>query len=96
MPCHAFLTVSCLSRTQHRREIRLSAAARVRENQMVKEMLKTKRAEAKVEVVKDVTADVFQTPAQEKAVHIQMEAPTARVLKKNKLKALKQERRARR
>ncbi|XP_037341318.1 ribosome biogenesis protein BRX1 homolog [Pungitius pungitius] len=83
------------SPNMHRREIRLSAAARVRENQMVKEMQKTKRSEAKVDLVTDVTADVFKTPGQEKAVHIQTEAPPP-VLKKNKLKAFKQERRARR
>ncbi|KAA8584491.1 hypothetical protein FQN60_008276, partial [Etheostoma spectabile] len=75
--------------------IRLAAAARVREKQMVKEMQKTKRTEAKQEVAKDVTADVFLTPAEEKAVHIQTEAPAPKVMKKNKHKAFKRQRMAR-
>ncbi|XP_078127672.1 ribosome biogenesis protein BRX1 homolog [Sander vitreus] len=84
------------SPNMHRREIRLAAAARVREKQMVKEMQKTKRTEAKQEVAKDVTADVFLTPAEEKAVHIQTEAPAPKVMKKNKHKAFKRQRMARR
>ncbi|KAF1377633.1 hypothetical protein PFLUV_G00202790 [Perca fluviatilis] len=84
------------SPNMHRREIRLAAAARVREKQMVKEMQKTKRTEAKQEVAKDVTADVFLTPAEEKAVHIQTEAPAPKVTKKNKHKAFKRQRMARR
>lgn len=81
---------------QHRREIRLAAAARVREKQMVKEMQKLKRTEAKEDLDRDVTADVFLTPAEEKPVHIETEAPEPKVVKKNKHKAFKRQRMARR
>ncbi len=81
---------------QHRREIRLAAAARVREKQMVKELQKQKRTEAKQDLATDVTADVFLTPADRKPVHIQTEAPEPKVVKKNKHKAFKRQRMARR
>lgn len=81
---------------QHRREIRLAAAARVREKQMVKEMQKMKRTEAKQDLNKDVTADVFLTPADEKPVQIETEPPEPKVSKKNKHKAFKRQRMARR
>ncbi|XP_059213812.1 ribosome biogenesis protein BRX1 homolog [Centropristis striata] len=80
----------------HRREIRMAAAARVREKQMVKEMQKKKRTEAKQEVVRDVTANVFDTPADEKSVNIMTEAPEPKPVKKNKHKAFKRQRMARR
>ncbi|XP_041826141.1 ribosome biogenesis protein BRX1 homolog [Melanotaenia boesemani] len=76
----------------HRRELRLAAAAKVREKQLVKEMQKMKRTEAKENLNKDVTADVFVTPAEEKPVHIQTEAPEPKVVKKNKHKAFKRQR----
>ncbi|KAM4528311.1 ribosome biogenesis protein BRX1 homolog [Odontesthes bonariensis] len=76
----------------HRRELRLAAAAKVREKQMVKELQKMKRADAKENLDKDVTADVFVTPAEEKPVHIQTEAPEPKVMKKNKHKAFKRQR----
>ncbi|XP_075943611.1 ribosome biogenesis protein BRX1 homolog [Anarhichas minor] len=85
-----------LSPNMHRRQIRLAAAARVREKQMVKEMQKMKKNEAKEDVTKDVTADVFQTPTDETHVHIQMDAPEPKVAKKNKHKAFKRQRMARR
>lgn len=81
---------------QQRREIRLAAAARVREKQMVKEMQKMKRTEAKQDLNKDVTADVFLTPADEKPVQIETEAPEPKISKKNKHKAFKRQRMARR
>ncbi|XP_035524317.1 ribosome biogenesis protein BRX1 homolog [Morone saxatilis] len=84
------------SPNMHRREIRLAAAARVREKQMVKEMQKMKRTEAKEDLARDVTADVFLTPADEKPVHIQTEAPEPKMVKKNKHKAFKRQRMARR
>ncbi|TKS84359.1 Ribosome biogenesis protein BRX1 -like protein [Collichthys lucidus] len=85
-----------LSPNMHRREIRLAAAARVREKQMVKEMQKLKRVDAKEDVVRDVTADVFLTPADEKPVYIETEAPEPKIVKKNKHKAFKRQRMARR
>ncbi|XP_019937984.1 ribosome biogenesis protein BRX1 homolog [Paralichthys olivaceus] len=79
------------SPNMHRREIRLAAAARVREKQMVKEMQKIKRTEAKEELVNDVTDNVFFTPAEDKPVHIETEAPEPKISKKNKRKALKRQ-----
>uniref|UniRef100_A0A8C2XHI4 Ribosome biogenesis protein BRX1 homolog n=1 Tax=Cyclopterus lumpus TaxID=8103 RepID=A0A8C2XHI4_CYCLU len=76
------------SPNMHRRDIRMAAAARVREKQMVKEMQKMKRAEAKEDVTTDVTADVFITPADETHVHIQTDAPLPKEVKKNKHKQL--------
>ncbi|XP_029300002.1 ribosome biogenesis protein BRX1 homolog [Cottoperca gobio] len=83
------------SPNMHRREIRLAAAARVREKQMVKELQKMKRTEAKEEVAKDVTDDVFLTPADEMPVQIQIEAPEPKEVKK-KHKPFKRQRLARR
>ncbi|XP_076614584.1 ribosome biogenesis protein BRX1 homolog [Chaetodon auriga] len=84
------------SPNMHRRQIRLAAAARVREKQMVKEMQNMKRTEAKEDLATDVTADVFLTPADEKPVHIQTEAPEPKMAKKNKHKAFKRQRMAHR
>ncbi|XP_047425211.1 ribosome biogenesis protein BRX1 homolog isoform X2 [Mugil cephalus] len=72
------------SPNMHRRELRLAAAAKVREKQMVKEMHKMKRTETKEDLNKDVTADVFLTPAEEKPVHIETEAPAPKATKKKK------------
>ncbi|KAJ4925791.1 ribosome biogenesis protein BRX1 homolog [Gymnodraco acuticeps] len=83
------------SPNMHRRQIRLAAAARVREKQMVKELQKLKRAGTKEDVTIDVTADVFLTPADETPVLIQTEAPEPKVVKKNKHKAFKRQRMAR-
>uniref|UniRef100_A0A8D2ZYH3 Ribosome biogenesis protein BRX1 homolog n=2 Tax=Scophthalmus maximus TaxID=52904 RepID=A0A8D2ZYH3_SCOMX len=83
------------SPNMHRREIRIAAAARVREKQMVKEMQKMKRTEAKQDLSKDITADVFLTPAPEKPVHIETEAPEPRFSNKNKRKAMKRQRQRR-
>ncbi|XP_046901743.1 ribosome biogenesis protein BRX1 homolog [Hypomesus transpacificus] len=76
----------------HRRLIRMATASRLREKQMVKELQKLKRTEAKEDVTKDVTADVFLTPAEEKPVQIQLEAPTVKVVKKNKHKKFQRQR----
>lgn len=76
--------------------MRLAAAARVREKQMVKDLQKMKRTEAKEDLVKDVTADVFVTPAEEKPVHIETEAPEPKIPKKKKYKAFKRQRMGRR
>lgn len=59
---------------------------------MVKEMQKMKRTEAKQDLEKDVTADVFFTAAEEKPVQIQTEAPEPKVAKRNKHKAFKRQR----
>ncbi|KAM3874604.1 ribosome biogenesis protein BRX1 homolog [Diretmus argenteus] len=80
------------SPNMHRRQIRLATAARLREKQMVRELQKIKRTEAKEEVGKDITADVFVTPADEKPVQIETEPPERKVVKKNKHKAFKRQR----
>ncbi|XP_004549694.2 ribosome biogenesis protein BRX1 homolog [Maylandia zebra] len=79
------------SPNMHRREMRLAAAAKVREKQMVKEMQKGKKTSAKEDLESDVTADVFLTPAEEKPADIQTEAPETKVVKK-KQKAFKRQR----
>uniref|UniRef100_A0A673YLT8 Ribosome biogenesis protein BRX1 homolog n=1 Tax=Salmo trutta TaxID=8032 RepID=A0A673YLT8_SALTR len=75
-----------------RRVIRLATASKLREKQMVKELQKLKRTENKEVVTRDVTDDVFATPAEERPVHIELEAPAAKVVKKNKHKAFKRQR----
>lgn len=80
------------SPNMHRREMRLAAAAKVREKQMVKEMQKMKKTSVKEDLDKDVTADVFLTPAEEKPVDIQTEAPEPKVVKKKKQKPFKRQR----
>lgn len=80
--CFLFFLVSLFTHPQHRREIRLAAAAKVRERQMVKELHKMKKTEAKEDLNRDVTADVFVTPAEKKPIHIQTEAPEPKVSKK--------------
>ncbi|XP_030598637.1 ribosome biogenesis protein BRX1 homolog [Archocentrus centrarchus] len=80
------------SPNMHRREMRLAAAAKVREKQMVKEMQKMKKTSVKEDLDKDVTADVFLTPAEEKPVDIQTEAPEPKVAKKKKQKPFKRQR----
>lgn len=60
---------------------------------MLKEMQKVKRTEAKEDLTRDVTADVFMTPAEEKPVHIETEPPEPKMVKKkNKHKAFKRQR----
>uniref|UniRef100_A0A3Q0SFU2 Ribosome biogenesis protein BRX1 homolog n=1 Tax=Amphilophus citrinellus TaxID=61819 RepID=A0A3Q0SFU2_AMPCI len=80
------------SPNMHRREMRLAAAAKVREKQMVKEVQKMKKTSVKEDLDKDVTADVFLTPAEEKPVDVQTEAPEPKVVKKKKQKPFKRQR----
>ncbi|CAL8279121.1 unnamed protein product [Merluccius merluccius] len=63
------------SPNMHRRELRQASTAKLREKQMLKDLQKLKRAENKEMPSTDVTEDVFATPAEEKPVHIQTEAP---------------------
>uniref|UniRef100_A0A8C7YQ58 Ribosome biogenesis protein BRX1 homolog n=1 Tax=Oryzias sinensis TaxID=183150 RepID=A0A8C7YQ58_9TELE len=76
----------------HRRQLRLAAAAKVREKQTLKEMQKVKRSAAKEDLEKDVTADVFVTPADKKPVEIQTEPPEPKAEKKHKFKPSKRQR----
>lgn len=72
------------SPNMHRRLIKLASANKMRERQMVKELYKAKRKEAKEDLTTDVTADVFLTPAEEKPVQIELEPPSDKALKKKK------------
>ncbi|XP_077479292.1 ribosome biogenesis protein BRX1 homolog [Stigmatopora argus] len=72
------------SPNMHRRELRVAAAARVREKQMVREATKTKKAILKPEIITDVTDKVFDTPAPEKPVTILTEPPEPGEKKKKK------------
>ncbi|XP_057674116.1 ribosome biogenesis protein BRX1 homolog [Corythoichthys intestinalis] len=80
------------SPNMHRRELRLAAAARVQERQMVKEALRAKKAELKPEIISDVTDKVFDTPAPEKTVKIQTEPPEPQEKKKRKKKPFQRNR----
>ncbi|RVE65889.1 hypothetical protein OJAV_G00121380 [Oryzias javanicus] len=76
----------------HRRQLRLAAAAKVREKQTLKEMQKVKRTAAKEDLETDVTADVFLTPAEDKPACIQTEPPEPQAGKKHKFKPSKRQR----
>ncbi|XP_034047672.1 ribosome biogenesis protein BRX1 homolog [Thalassophryne amazonica] len=80
------------SPNMQRRLIRMTASARMREKQMVKELQKMKKTEVKDDLNTDVAADVFLTPAEEKPVRIETEPPEPKVVKKNKHKPFKRQR----
>uniref|UniRef100_A0AAY4DIF2 Ribosome biogenesis protein BRX1 homolog n=1 Tax=Denticeps clupeoides TaxID=299321 RepID=A0AAY4DIF2_9TELE len=77
------------SPNMHRRMIRLAMVAKQRERHFVKELQKSKRTDVKEVLKEDVTDDVFETPAEEKPVEIETEAPELRPVKKGKLTQLK-------
>ncbi|RMC16608.1 hypothetical protein DUI87_06545 [Hirundo rustica rustica] len=74
---------------QHRRLIRLSVAAKFREKQQVKEVQKIKKKGTKVLVEEDPTEVVFETPAEEKPVEIQLVKPESKPIVKDKKKLRK-------
>ncbi|XP_067279078.1 ribosome biogenesis protein BRX1 homolog [Pseudorasbora parva] len=76
------------SPNMHRRMIRLATAARLKERQMVKEIRKGKRTEEKEVITQDVTDDVFVTPAEPKALEVELEAPEPRPDRKKKKQRL--------
>nr|XP_057910753.1 ribosome biogenesis protein BRX1 homolog [Doryrhamphus excisus] len=80
------------SPNMHRRESRLAAAARVRERQMVKEMHKMSKTQAKPDLITDVTENVFDTPAEDKPLHIETEPPEPEEVKKKNNKLFKRKR----
>lgn len=70
--------------------IRLATAARLKERQMVKELLKEKRSEEKEVLARDVTDDVFLTPAESRDPEVQLQPPEPqRSTKKLRLSELK-------
>lgn len=68
--------------------MRLSMSAKQKERQMVKQIRLEKRSETKEVQTKDVTDDVFVTPAEEKLVTVELEAPAPQPSKKKKKKTL--------
>ncbi|KAK3555683.1 hypothetical protein QTP86_028642 [Hemibagrus guttatus] len=68
----------------YRRLLRLSMSAKQKEKQMVKQIYLEKRSETKEAVTKDVTDDVFVTPAEEKPLKVELEAPEPKPSKKKK------------
>lgn len=74
----------------------MALAAKQRERQLVREIQKAKRMETKEELKNDVTDDVFDTPAPEKPVEIELEAPPPKPTKKGKLTELRRKTRMKR
>uniref|UniRef100_A0A8C1MAP1 Ribosome biogenesis protein BRX1 homolog n=1 Tax=Cyprinus carpio TaxID=7962 RepID=A0A8C1MAP1_CYPCA len=78
------------SPNMHRRMIRQATAARQKERQMVKQILKEKRSEEKEVLERDVTDEVFQTPAEPRDPEVQLQPPEPpRSKKKLRLTELK-------
>ncbi|XP_010393455.1 ribosome biogenesis protein BRX1 homolog [Corvus cornix cornix] len=77
------------SPNMHRRLVRLSVAAKFREKQQVKEVQKIKKKGTKVLVEEDPTEVVFETPAEEKPVEIQLVKPETKPIVKDKKKLRK-------
>lgn len=59
-------------------------SAKQKERQMVKQIYLEKKKETKEVMTKDVTDDVFVTPAAEKPVKVELEAPQPGPSKKKK------------
>ncbi|KAL4617339.1 hypothetical protein GN956_G21101 [Arapaima gigas] len=72
------------SPNMHRRMIRLAAAAKIQQKQTVKQMQKKKKMEEQEPVTKDVTEDVFVTPAEEKPEIIELQPLPPKEGKKKK------------
>lgn len=64
--------------------VRLNMSAKQKERQMVKQIHLQKKNEPKEVMTKDVTDDVFVTPAEEKPVKVELEAPEPGPSKKKK------------
>uniref|UniRef100_A0A8B9S8U2 Ribosome biogenesis protein BRX1 homolog n=1 Tax=Apteryx owenii TaxID=8824 RepID=A0A8B9S8U2_APTOW len=80
------------SPNMHRRLIRLSMAAKFREKQQVKEVQKIKKKETKMLIEDDPTETVFETPAEEKLMEVQLVKPEPKATLKDKRKPRKIER----
>ncbi|XP_061472068.1 ribosome biogenesis protein BRX1 homolog [Rhineura floridana] len=75
------------SPNMHRRTIRLATAAKFKEKQQMKELQKLRKKEEKPLILDDPTEQVFETPAEEKPMEIELVKPEPKVSlkKKNKL-----------
>ncbi|XP_063816746.1 ribosome biogenesis protein BRX1 homolog [Pseudophryne corroboree] len=80
------------SPNMHRRIIRLTTAAKVREKQQVKELQKMKSVEEKAVIPPDPTEEVFVTPAEQKPQLIETQAPLSKPSVKRKDKKFKRQR----
>ncbi|XP_005241249.4 ribosome biogenesis protein BRX1 homolog [Falco biarmicus] len=77
------------SPNMHRRLIRLSVAAKFREKQQVKEVRMIEKKGTKVLIEEDPTEVVFETPAEERPVEIQLVKPESKPIVKDKRKPRK-------
>ncbi|XP_016116770.1 ribosome biogenesis protein BRX1 homolog [Sinocyclocheilus grahami] len=70
------------SPNMHRRVIRQATAARQKQRQTVKQILKEKRSEEQEVLARDVTDDVFSTPAEPRDPAVQLQPPEPQRSKK--------------
>lgn len=74
----------------------MATAAKFKEKQQMKELQKLKRKEEKELIPKDPTENVFETPAEEKPVNIELVRPERKVNLKKKNKLHQRERKLKR
>ncbi|EMP31798.1 Ribosome biogenesis protein BRX1 like protein [Chelonia mydas] len=77
---------------QHRRMTRLAVAAKFREKQQVKDLQKLRKKEEKTIIPEDPTETVFETPAEEKPLEIELVKPQLKVNLKKKKKLFQRQR----
>ncbi|XP_013916671.1 PREDICTED: ribosome biogenesis protein BRX1 homolog, partial [Thamnophis sirtalis] len=81
------------SPNMHRRELRLALVAKFREKQNMKQLQKLKSKEDQALIPKDPTEEVFETPAEEKPVEIELVRPEPKMRLKKKKKKVHQRQR---
>ncbi|XP_072848957.2 ribosome biogenesis protein BRX1 homolog [Pogona vitticeps] len=80
------------SPNMHRRAIRLATAAKFKEKQQMKELQKIRKKEEKALIPEDPTEQVFEIPAEEKPVDIELVKPEPKINLKKKKKLHQRER----
>ncbi|XP_074850421.1 ribosome biogenesis protein BRX1 homolog [Carettochelys insculpta] len=80
------------SPNMQRRMIRLSVAAKFREKQQVKDLQKFRKKEEKIIIPEDPTETVFETPAEEKSLEIELVKPEPKINLKKKRKLFQRQR----
>ncbi|XP_062984747.1 ribosome biogenesis protein BRX1 homolog [Elgaria multicarinata webbii] len=80
------------SPNMHRRAVRLATAAKFREKQQMKELQKLRKKEEKPLIPDDPTESVFETPAEEKPMEIELVKPEPKINLKKKTKMHQRER----
>lgn len=78
---------------QHRRALRLALVAKFREKQNMKQLQKFKSKEDQALIPKDPTEEVFETPAEEKPMEIELVRPEPKMSLKKKKKKVHQRQR---